>query len=152
MTLNEMHKLISAYMIGDNVLPSDVEMLEQITHAAMIETATRADSLHLTVSNYLGEILRLSNGQHVIRMPAKPSGLTSLIDIDEDLCPVVARLIARDLSKAKGQVHEAAADRMILDYNAKVYDAIDTIEKATECATGVHKDIDYCDTSTCGSI
>ena len=102
---------------------------------ALVEVATRAEALHLmeTRDNLAGhKVLRMGQGDYVIRFPKLPAIGVDEIDIDHELCPVVARLIAATVSKEKGGIHAGKANRVILDYNAKVYELLDGSEADTD--------------------
>ena len=132
MTYAKLKTLTQAYLIGDNKLPPEPEIFLVLTEGALLEVATRAESLHLMTLSKSDDILRLSYGEYMIRRPESPVLDSDHIDIDEELVPVVARLIASSISKEKGSMHAAVANRLILDFNAKTYDMLDTITKKTE--------------------
>jgi protein involved in polysaccharide export with SLBB domain len=77
-----------------------------------------------------GETIRLGPGDKLlVRFPNLPSFEDEEIDIDHELCAPVARFMAAILSKEQAETHIAAANRRILNYNAKVYDTLDTLCK-----------------------
>ena len=136
MTYSTLQTITKAYLIGDNKLPPESEAFIALAEGALIEVATKADSMHLTlpVLHAAGSnILRKGHGGYVIRFPLVPkytyvigTDASEDVDIDQELCYAVARLIARDVSKDKGGLHIKVADRIIKDYNAKVYEILDS--------------------------
>ncbi len=115
-------------LTGDNVLPSDEDVLQSLVGSALLTVAMKAESLHLMTLSTTSNILRLSQGDYLIRHPESPALDDDLIDIDEELAPVVARVVVSMLSRDKGGIHMHAAERMILDYNAKTYEIIDQMQ------------------------
>ena len=114
--------LTSGLLTGDNVLPQDETVLSGLVSYALTTVATKADSLHLMTLNTTEEILRLSKGDYLIRMPVTPVLDTDEVDIDNELVFAVARYLASYLSREKGGIHVQAADRIILDFNAKTWE------------------------------
>ncbi len=135
MTYNEVMTLAQVYLISDNKLPSDEPTRLALIEDALIEVADRAASMRLT-SQTAGDVLRLGPGDKLlVRMPGIPSDPDEQIDMDHELGGAVARFIAAVVSKEKGEKHVAAAVRRILNYNAKVYDTIDSLCSDNRCNT-----------------
>ena len=133
MTYDDVLVLAQAYLINDNKIPADEETKLLLLEDALIEVADRAAAMNLT-SKDAGEVLRLGPGDKLlIRMPTLPSTLGSQIDMDHELAGPVARFIAATLSKDKAEKHISAANRRILNYNAKVYDTLDSICFNEDC-------------------
>lgn len=132
MTYAKLKTLTQAYLIGDNKLPPEPEIFLVLAESALMEVATRAESLHLMTLSKADDILRLSYGDYMIRRPESPILDSDNIDIDEELVPVLARLIASSISKEKGGMHATVANRLILDFNAKTYDMLETTTKQAE--------------------
>jgi len=136
MTYSTLKIITEAFLIGDNKLPPKQESFLVLAEGALIEVATRADTMRLTVplTHASGSnILRKGHGGHVIIFPVTPEYSASeevvdatTVDIEHELCYAVGRLIARDISKDKGGLHMKVADRIIKDYNAKVYEILDS--------------------------
>lgn len=122
MTYGTLKDITKGLLIGDNTLPNDDEVLIGLFSYALMTVATEADSLHLMTLNTSADILRLAQGDYLIRKPAIPAFNTDMVDIDDELVFAVARYVASYLSKEKGGIHVNAAKRIILDYNAKTYE------------------------------
>ena len=122
MTYSELKSLTSGLLIADTSLPIDVEVLKGLVQYALTTVATKADSLHLMTLNKDENILRLAQGDYLIRIPDVPNSDEDPVDIDDELIFAVARYIASYISKEKGGIHAQIADRIIKDYNAKVYE------------------------------
>jgi len=128
MTYKQFKAMVTGLLIGDTSIPQDEEVLLSLISYALITVATKAESLHLTTENAGEDILRLSTGNYLIRHPITPVDLDDAMDIDKELVPAVARFVASYVSRDKGGVHVQAANRIITDYNSKVYDILETIE------------------------
>jgi len=111
-------------LTGDNRLPVDVDILQGLVGYALTTVATIADSLHLMTLSTDIDALRLAQGDYLIRRPVAPDLDTDVLDIDDELGFAVARLLASMISKDKGGIHAQIAERIVLDYNAKVYEII----------------------------
>ena len=122
MNYSALKSLVSGLLIGDHVLPDDPVVLQGLVQYALTTVAMKAESLHLMTLNTTEEILRLAKGDYLIRMPLVPTLDTDEIDIDNELVFAVARYIASYLSRDKGGIHVQAAERIILDFNAKTYE------------------------------
>ena len=116
-------------LTGDNKIPNDEDVLLGLVGYALTTVATTADSLHLMTLSTDGDILRLAQGDYLIRRPVAPVLPTDELDIDEELGFAVARLVAGMLSKEKGGIHNQAATRIILDYNSKVFEIIEQMQQ-----------------------
>ncbi len=128
MTYQFLRNITSGLLIGDTKLP-DNEVLAGLVAYALTTVATTADSLHLMTLSTEADVLRLAQGDYLIRRPVPPVFLEDTIDMDEELCFAVARLIAGMLSKEKGGMHTSIAQRIILDYNAKVYEITEQMQQ-----------------------
>jgi len=128
MTYATIKSLVTGLLTGDNVLPSDEAVLQSLFSYALTTVATQADSLHLMTLSTTADVLRLAQGDYLIRMPVTPTLDADLIDIDEELTFAVARYVASYVSREKGGIHVQAADRIIKDYNAKTYEIIDQMQ------------------------
>lgn len=132
MTYAKLKTLTQAYLISDNKLPPEPEVFLVLTESALLEVATRAESLHLMTLSKSDNILRLAYGEYMIRVPESPLLDSDYVDIDEELVPAVARIIASSISKDKGGMHATVANRLILDFNAKTYGMLDTVTQKAE--------------------
>ena len=146
MTYQTLQNLIAGLLTGDNRLPNEPEIVLSMLEYALTTVATKADSLHLMTLSTEVDVLRMGVGDYLIRRPSLPILLTDNLDIDDELGFAVARLIASMVSKEKGGIHVQAADRIILDYNAKVYEIIDQMQ-AEAIAEGIDCADTPCDTS-----
>lgn len=129
MTYAILRSITQGLLTGDNKLPADESVLLGLVSYALTTTATLADSLHLMTLSVEADVLRLGQGDYLIRRPATPVLLTDILDIDEELGFAIARYIASMLSKEKGALHASIAERIILDYNAKVYEVIQQMQQ-----------------------
>lgn len=128
MTYLRLKSLIKGMLVGDNVIPQEEDTVIALVETALLTTATKADSLHLMTLSTTADVLRLAQGDYLIRMPVPPTLDTDLIDIDEELTPAVARYVASYISAKKGGIHIQAAERIILDYNAKTWEIFEQME------------------------
>ena len=128
MDYGELKSLTTGLLIGDNVLPTDEDVMRGLVKYALTTVATQADSLHLMTLSTTADVLRLAQGDYLIRRPESPIDDVDLLDIDEELAFAVSRYVASYLSRDKGGIHVNAAKRIILDYNSKTYEIIDQME------------------------
>ncbi len=128
MTYTMLKNLTTGLLTGDNVLPSDEEVMLGLLQYALTTTAMKADSLHLMTLSTTANVLRLAQGDYLIRNPELPVDDEDEIDIDDELIFAVSRFIASYLSREKGGIHVQAADRIILDYNAKTYEITEQMQ------------------------
>lgn len=135
MTYETFINLTTGLLTGDNVLPKEEPVRLALLEAAFSEIATKADSLHLMTLSATVDVLRLGDGAYVIRVPELPAAPADIMDIDNELCFPLARIMASYISKDKGGIHVNAANRLILDYNSKVREIIATLETGVVCAT-----------------
>ena len=129
MTYSMFKGLVSGLLTGDNVIPQDASVVLSLLQYALTTTAMKADSLHLMTLSTVVPVLRLSQGDYLIRQPELPELDTDPIDIDEELVFAVARYFASYISKEKGGIHVKAAERIVLDYNAKTYAITDQMRE-----------------------
>ena len=137
MTYKELLTLTQQYLTGDVKIPSDPDTQIVVLEDALIEVADRAAVMRLT-TKIAGETLRLGPGNDLlVRFPNLPGHADEEIDIDHELVGVVARFMASIWSKEPVNVkkHIAAAERRILNYNAKVYATLDAMCIDTSCNT-----------------
>ena len=146
MTYAMLKNLTAGLLTGDNVLPANEEVLLGLLQYALTTTAMKADSLHLMTLSTTANVLRLAQGDYLIRTPELPVDDEDPIDIDDELVFAVARYIASYVSKTKGGIHVQAAERVILDYNAKTYEINEQMQ--LEAAKADVGDIDYVPPST----
>jgi len=122
-------KLTQGFLAGDYTIPDDNDVVLALLQGALIETAMRANSVHLMTMSESEETLRLGPGDYLIRMPKLPVDDVDELDIEEELIFVVARLFAASVSAANQALHMQLAERMILDYNGKTYEIIEQMQE-----------------------
>lgn len=132
MTYATLKAIVEGLLINDNNLPKDATILQGLVSYALTTVAMKAESLHLMTLSTTEDILRLSQGDYLIRRPVTPDDDIDDMDIDEELTFAVARLIASYISKEKGGIHVQSANRIILDYNAKTYEIIEQMALEAE--------------------
>lgn len=144
MTYGMFKSITTGLLTGDNVLPNDADVMKGMINYALTTVAMQAESLHLMTLSTTANVLRLAQGDYLIRTPELPDFDEDIVDIDEELTFAVARYVASYVSRDKGGIHVNAADRIIKDYNAKTYEIIEQmqLEAAEE---GL---LDTCDTSS----
>ena len=141
MTYKLFKAITTGLLTGDNVLPQSPDVMTGLMQYALTTVATQADSLHLMTLSTTVDVLRLAQGDYLIRMPVPPVNDTDLLDIDDELAFAVARYLASYVSKEKGGIHVQAADRIIKDYNAKTYEITEQMQ--TEALAANVIDLSY---------
>ena len=129
MTYKRLQATTNGLLTGDNVLTNDPDALLGLLEMAFNDLVTHADALHLMTLNRDNEVSRLAAGKFVMRTPNLPTDLDDEIDVDNELCFPVARLLASYISDKKAGMHFNEAKRLIRDYNAKVYEILESIKK-----------------------
>ena len=142
MTYGSLQNTIRGLLTGDNKLPSDQLVLVNLLGMAYNSVVTRVTPLRLLTQNKDADILRLDieDGWYV-RVPRLPNVTSSSstntdaydLDLDTELCYVVARLMASYISMNKVKHHEQVADRMLLDYKAKVAELRVVMKEKRRC-------------------
>lgn len=131
MTYGVFKNITSGLLIGDRQLPTDADVLLGLVQYALTTVATSADSLHLMTLNSSGNILRLGQGDYLVRTPNVPVEDTDILDIDEELVFAVARYVASYISAEKGGIHVNEAVRIIKNFNAKTWEIIEQVKLET---------------------
>ena len=129
MTYKRLQATTNGLLTGDNVLTNDPDALLGLLEMAFNDLVTHADALHLMTLNRDNEVSRLSMGQFVMRTPNLPTDPEDELDVDNELCFAVARLLASYVSDAKSAMHFTEARRLIRNYNAKVYEILESIKE-----------------------
>lgn len=129
MTYKRLQATTAGLLTGDNVLTTNSEALLGLLEMAFNDLATHADALHLMTMNRDNEVTRLAAGKYVIRTPKLPTDPDDELDVDNELCFAVARLLASYMSDKKSSIHFNEARRIIRDYNLKVYEILESIEE-----------------------
>jgi len=143
MTFGTFKVLVASLLLGDNKAPNDA-MLIELTHMSLLTLANKAEPLVLMTLDMSKPSVRLGPGDYVVRVPDKPEDDNSDIDIDTVLIPALARYVAGNISKAKGGIHINAANMIVLDHNASVYDTIESMANEAICV-GLPKQAEDCE-------
>ena len=129
MTYDRLKSTTNALLTGDNALLSNEDGLLGLLEMAYNDVAAHTDALHLLTLNRDGDILRIAQGEYVVRSPELPVDGGDELDIDNELCFAVARLLASYVSEKKGNIHFAEAKRIMRNYNSKVFEILETIKE-----------------------
>lgn len=127
MTYERLKILTSALLVGDNKLPKEDEQIKALLEMAYIYLVDKCQVLNLQTEDKSALIQRLGRGDMLIRRPDLPKSPNDELDIDDELAPVVASLIASYISDKKTQIHQSRADEGVRSYNAKVDEFIESI-------------------------
>lgn len=126
MTYGKLKILTSGLLVGDNKLPKENDQILALLEMSYIYLVDKCQVLNLQTEDKSVLIQRLGRGDFMVRKPELPNSDDDELDIDDSLSPVVASLIASYISEKKTQIHQARADEIIRDYNAKVDELIET--------------------------
>lgn len=127
MTYGRLMATVSGLLTGDIEYPENEDQRFGLLEMAFGEVATHAEAMHLMTLNRDNEITRLGAGAFVVRTPNMPDDESSEIDIDEELCPALARILASYVSEKKGPMHYQLGRNVITAYNAKVYELLESV-------------------------
>ncbi len=121
MTYGELQALTSVFLGGDYVLPNDNEKKLAALNAAYSFAATKCTALKLLTTNKDNAIMRMGPGNNYIRMPKLPKDTTDKLDIDSELGPAIARVLAHYIAKdvQMKAYHKMEAMEIMRDYEAK---------------------------------
>lgn len=122
MTYGKLQNTLKVFLIGDNPVPKDPDMMLAALETAYLELANDCTVLKLLTANKGEEIIRTGLGNTFVRMPDLPTELTDELDIDNELVPAVGRIIAGYIAKELKQkaYHKSEADKIIRQYESKV--------------------------------
>lgn len=129
MTYKRLKATVNGLLTLDTILPEDADSLLGLLEMAYNDVTAHADALHLLTLNRDGDIARLSHGEYLMRFPELPTDDDDELDIDNELCFAVARLLASYVSDKKGPLHFGEAKRLIRNYNSKVFEILETIQE-----------------------
>ena len=129
MTYSRLKATTDGLLTNDNVLPQNADSLLGLLEMAFDDVAAHTDSMHLLTLNRDGSILRIAQGGYVVRTPDLPTSDEDEIDIDNELCFAIARLLASYVSEKKGAMHFSEAKRIMRNYNSKVFEILETIQE-----------------------
>jgi hypothetical protein len=119
-TYAKLKSAIQLLLIGDNELPGDNEQVLAAIEMAYIQMASQVTALKLLTSNNSSEVIRQGPGGTYVRMPKLPTSDTDELDIDRELCPALARIVASYISRDKGGIHNTEAQKVMKSYESKV--------------------------------
>ena len=122
MTFDELKLQTSMLLTSENKLTNDVAMLKASLKFAYIEIADMSTPLKWLTLNKDIDIMRQGPGSYFVRMPSMPVDGTDELDIDSELVPAVARMIASYVAKDVKikQYHRSLAQELMKKYDAKV--------------------------------
>jgi len=120
MTLANLRVTIETLLIGDNELPAEQEKLIALLEMGYIEIASRVTALKLLTANNSSEVIRGGPSGSYVRMPVLPTEGNDELDIDRELCPALARIIAGYVSRDRAGHHQAEAQKVLVNYETKV--------------------------------
>lgn len=130
MTLKRLKSIVSGLLTGDNVMPSDKDVILGLLGMAFSEVSTHANSLRLITIGKSSAVARLaSEPDYHYRYPVMPESDEDELDIDEELSYPVARFVASYVSDKKMLMHKSEAMRLIREYNSKVAELLTAIYK-----------------------
>ena len=122
MTYGELKAQASMLLTSENKLTGDATKLAASLKFAYIEIADMATPLKWLTLNKDVSIMRQGPGSYFVRMPNMPSDDTDELDIDSELVPAVARMIASYVVQdvRLKQYHRQLAAELMKKYDAKV--------------------------------
>lgn len=120
MTYGRLKSATKLFLIGDNQLPEDADQMSAAVEMAYLQLSGQATALKLLTTDSASQIIRQGPGGTYIRMPELPTKDTDELDIDKELAPAVARLIASYISRDRSQYHESEARKVVRMYESKV--------------------------------
>ncbi len=120
MTFGRLKSAIKVLLIGDNELPHDKDQIIAAIEMAYLQLASKATALKLLTTDNASQVIRLGPGGTYVRMPELPDEDEDELDVDKELAPAVARIIASYLSREKGGMHAVEADKILRSYESKV--------------------------------
>jgi len=119
-TFGRLKSAIKVLLIGDNELPQGDDEILAAVEMAYLQLASQVTSLKLLTTEHASEIIRQGLGGTYVRMPNLPEDDVDEMDIDKELCPALARIIASYLSREKGGLHNNEAQKILRSYESKV--------------------------------
>ena len=131
MTYEEVQDLASVFLGGDYPLPKTDSKKLAALNAAYSFAATKCTALKLLTTNKDNAIMRMGPGNTYIRMPKLPRDKTDTLDIDAELGPAIARIMAHYSAKEikMKDYHKLEALEIMRDYEAKVQEYIEEQQK-----------------------
>jgi hypothetical protein len=121
MTLKRLKSAIKILLTGDVVLPRDDDVFLAGLEMAMCDLASKCTALKLLTPDIDEPIVRQGIGNMFIRMPKLPELETDEIDVDNDLVPAIANIMASYMGeKQMKPYYKQEADKIIFEYEKKV--------------------------------
>lgn len=122
MTYSDLKLQTSMLLTSENRLPQDENMIKASLKFAYIELADMATPLRWLTKNKDYGIIRQGPGDYLVRMPEMPIDNTDELDIDSELVPAVARMLASYIAKdiRIKQYHRMLAEQLMKRYDSKV--------------------------------
>lgn len=127
MTYGELLDLTSVFLGGDYTLPKEDGKKLAALNAAYVFAATKCTALKLLTTNKDNAIMRMGPGSTYVRMPKLPKDVSDKLDIDSELGPAIARIIAHYIAKevTMKNYHKVEALELMRDYESKVTEYLD---------------------------
>jgi len=135
MTYGRFQEVLSVLLIGDNEAPSGSQLIAAL-EMAYIEVTNKTTPLKLLTTNKDNAILRMGPGDTYLRMPKLPKDATESLDIDSELVPAVARIVASYVSREKVKIHIAMAQEIMRDYENKVLAYMEEMDRRKNVEEG----------------
>lgn len=129
MTYGRLKATTAGLLVGDNVLPTDEETMLGLLSMAFYDVSTHTEAMHLLTLNRDNDVVRMSKGKYLVRFPELPSSDDDELDIDNELCFPIARLLASYVSAQKSAVHFAEASRLMKIYNSTVCEVLENLKE-----------------------
>ena len=120
MTYSRLKSAVKLLLIGDNDIPEDNEQMLAAMEMAYIELSSKASSLRLLSADHASDIIRLGPNGTYLRMPNLPEDDSDELDIDPELAPALARILASYLSRNNQILHQSEANKVLVSYESKV--------------------------------
>jgi len=122
MTYKTLKDLTSVYLLGDNAIPKDDDKMLAALESAYLFAATKCTALKLLTTDKGQAIMRMGPGDTYVRMPRLPSNPEDNLDIDHELGPAIARVLAHYMAKdiQMKAYHKKEALDIMREYELKV--------------------------------
>jgi len=133
MTYGELKNQISMLLISDNQLPKDDNKIKSALKMTYIEMADLTTPLKWVTLDNGNDVIRLAFGNnYYLRMPILPEVDSDVLDIDKELVPVVARIMAGYIAKEINvrQYHRSLAMESMKRYDSKVREYMISLQSA----------------------
>jgi hypothetical protein len=121
-TYKELKVLIGGYLLGDNVIPTEAELIDSFVYNSMKEVAKVCEPLSLLVSDRSYKVLSFLGDGVFVRYPNAPKNDNDVIDIDDELCNTVALLSASLIASERRKIMlQRDYEKSCMDYNWNRY-------------------------------